>query len=142
MVVLTRLQAVPLSVLTSPFTIDAQSQLQPDPSDETTALLRVLIHEAEKPAFGKDVPTVPQWTDPPHAIVLAQAILYAVLATSLHIPRDARQAMVESIHFHRYAWDPRRSQLEPQRRRHRRVVLRPCDDDIAVGAASCPAVPF
>ena len=83
MVVLTRLQAVPLSVLTSPFTIDAQSQLQPDPSDETTALLRVLIHEAEKPAFGNDVPTVPQWTDPPHAIVLAKAILYASLAASI-----------------------------------------------------------
>ena len=83
MVVLTRLQAVLLSVVTSPFIIDAQSQLQPDLSNETTALPRVLTHVAEKPAFGNDVPTVPQWTGPPHAIVLAQAILYASLASSI-----------------------------------------------------------
>jgi len=33
--------------------------------------------------FGDHVPTVPQWTGPPHKIVYVQAMLYASLATSL-----------------------------------------------------------
>ena len=33
--------------------------------------------------FGDDVPTVPQWTSPPHTIVHVQAMLYASLAASL-----------------------------------------------------------
>ena len=36
-----------------------------------------------KTTFGNDVPTIPQWTGPPPAIVQVQAILYASLAASL-----------------------------------------------------------
>ena len=33
--------------------------------------------------FGKDVPTIPQWSGPPHTVVRVQAMLYTSLAASL-----------------------------------------------------------
>jgi len=59
------------------------SQLQPDPNEETAALLRVLIYKVDNTSFGGSVPPIPQWSGPPHTIVQVQAILYASLATSL-----------------------------------------------------------
>ena len=69
--------------MTSAFIIHVQPLLQPDANDETAALLRVLIHKFDNTTFGNDVPTVPQWTGPPRAIIQVQAILYASLAASL-----------------------------------------------------------
>ena len=71
------------SAVTSAFIIQVDPQIQPNPNNETTALLRVLIHKIDNTTFGNDVPTLPQWTGPPRALVQVQAILFASLATSL-----------------------------------------------------------
>jgi len=83
MPMLTWSQAGLFSAVTSAFIIDVQSQLWPDPNDETAALLRVLIHKIDNTTFGDNPPTIPQWAGPPHPIIQVQAILYASLATSL-----------------------------------------------------------
>ena len=70
------------SAVTSAFIIQIGSQLQPDPNDETAALLRVLIYKIDNTTFGPNVPTLPHWTGPPRAIVQVQATLYASLAIS------------------------------------------------------------
>ena len=80
---LTRSQAGLFSAVTSAFIIEVHSHLQPDPNDETAALLRVLIHKIDNTTFGNDPPTIPQWTGPPQTIVHVQAILLASLAASL-----------------------------------------------------------
>ena len=67
----------------SVFIIDVNSQLQPDPSDETAALLRVLIYKIDNTTFCNNVPTIPQWTGLPHTTVEVQAILFVSLAASL-----------------------------------------------------------
>ena len=69
--------------MASAFIIQVQPQLQPDPNEESAALLRVLIHKIDNTTFGDDVPKVPQWSGPPRTIVQVQAILYASLAASL-----------------------------------------------------------
>jgi hypothetical protein len=46
--------------VTSAFIIEVDSKLQPDPGDETAALLRVLIYEINNNAFGGNVPAIPQ----------------------------------------------------------------------------------
>ena len=71
------------SSVTSAFIVEANSQLQPDPNDETAALLRVLIHKIDNTTFGNNPPALPQWTGPPRMIVHVQAILFASLAASL-----------------------------------------------------------
>ena len=77
------MQAGLFSAVTSAFIIQVQPELQSDPNEETAALLRVLIHKIDNTTFLDDVPTIPQWSGPPHAIVQVQAILYASLAASL-----------------------------------------------------------
>ena len=54
--------------------------------------------------------------------------------TSLRLPRNARQAVVESIHSHRHARNRHRTQpaSTAKTRRHRRVVLRPRDGGVVV----------
>ena len=70
--------------MTSAFIIEVNSQLRPDPNEESAALLRVLIYKTDNTTFGDDVPTLPpRWTGPPHTAVQVQAILYASLAASL-----------------------------------------------------------
>ena len=69
--------------MTSAFIIEVDSQLQPDPGDETAALLRVLIYKIDNSTFGNDAPTLPQWGGPPRTLVHVQAILFASLAASL-----------------------------------------------------------
>ena len=69
--------------MASAFIIEVNSELKPDPNDETAALLRVLLYKIDNTTFGKDVPPLPQWSGPPHAIVQVQAVLFASLAASL-----------------------------------------------------------
>ena len=69
--------------MASAFVLEVQSQLQPDPNEETAALLRVLLYKVDNTTFGGQTPTIPQWTGPPHTIVQVQAMLYASLAASL-----------------------------------------------------------
>ena len=77
-------QAGLFSAVTSAFIVEVNSELQPDPNQETAALLRVILYNMNNTTFGKDIPTIPQpWTGPPRAIIQVQAILYASLAASL-----------------------------------------------------------
>ena len=69
--------------MTSVFIIEVNSQLKPDPNEDSAALLRVLIHKMDNTTFGNNVPTIPQWTGPSPTIVHVQAILFASLAVSL-----------------------------------------------------------
>ncbi|KAF9780460.1 hypothetical protein BJ322DRAFT_1011923, partial [Thelephora terrestris] len=71
------------SAVTSAFIIEVDSKLQPDPSEETAALLRVLIYKIDSTTFGNEVPPLPQWNGPPPTMVHVQAILLTSLAASL-----------------------------------------------------------
>src|SRR6266478_4739959 len=94
-------QAGLFSAVTSAFIIEVNSKLQPDPNQETAALLRVLIHKVDNTTFGDDVPTIPQpWTGPPHVMVQVQAILFASLAASL---LSSLLAMLGKQWLNRYA---------------------------------------
>ena len=105
--------------MTSAFIIEVNSQLQPDPNEETAALLRVLIHKVDNTTFGSDVPNVPQWSGPPHVIVQVQAILFASLAASLF---SAFLAMLGKQWVNRYASvDMRGSAIERSQNRQRKV---------------------
>jgi len=104
--------------VTSAFIIQVQPQLQPDPNDETAALLRVLIHKIDNTTFGDDIPAVPQWSGPPRTIVQVQAILYASLAASLF---SAFLAMLGKQWLNRYASiDVRGSSIERGQNRQRK----------------------
>jgi hypothetical protein len=95
------------------------SQLQPDPSDETHALLRILIYKMDNTTFGSNVPTVPQWTGPPRAIVHVQAILFASLVVSLF---SAFLAMLGKQWLNRYdSADIRGSVVERSQNRQRKL---------------------
>ena len=114
-----RRQAGLFSAVTSAFIIEVNSQLQPDPNEETAALLRVLIHKVDNTTFGDDVPSIPQWTGPPHTIVQVQAILFASLAASLF---SAFLAMLGKQWVNRYASiDMRGSAIERSRNRQRKL---------------------
>ena len=76
-------QAGLFSAVASAFIIQVDSQVQPDPNEETAALLRVLIYKIDNTTFGNDVPTIPKWTGPPPSMVQVEAILFASLAISL-----------------------------------------------------------
>ena len=113
------LQAGLFSAVTSAFIIQVQPQLQSDPNEETAALLRVLIHKIDNTTFGSNVPTVPQWSGPPHMIVQVQAILYASLAASLF---SAFLAMLGKQWLNRYASiDMRGSAIERSQNRQRKL---------------------
>ena len=105
--------------MTSAFIIEVNSQLQPDPNEETAALLRILIHKVDNTTFGDNVPTVPQWTGPPRKIVHVQAILFASLAASLFA---AFLAMLGKQWLNQYASvDIRGSAIERGRNRQRKL---------------------
>jgi len=104
--------------VTSAFIIQVQPQLQPDTGEETTALLRVLIHKIDNTTFGGDAPALPQWSGPSRAIVQVQAILYASLAASLF---SAFLAMLGKQWLNRYASvDMRGSVVERSQNRQRK----------------------
>jgi len=103
----------------SAFIIQVQSGLQPDPNEETAALLRVLIYKIDNTTFGSNVPTVPQWSGPPHSIIQVQAILYASLAASL---LSAFLAMLGKQWLNRYvSVDMRGSTIERSQNRQRKL---------------------
>ena len=105
--------------MTSAFIIEVNSQLQPDPNDETAALLRVLIYKIDNTTFGEHTPSIPQWTGPPRAIVQVQAILFASLTASLF---SAFLAMLGKQWLNRYASiDMRGSAIERSQNRQRKL---------------------
>jgi len=105
--------------VTSAFITQVGSQLQPDPNEETAALLRVLIYKFDNTTFGNNVPTLPQWAGPQRTIVQVEAILYASLATSLF---SAFLAMLGKQWLNRYAsTDMRGSTIERSQNRQRKL---------------------
>ena len=105
--------------MTSAFIIQVQTQLQPDPNEETAALLRVLIYKIDNTTFSDNIPAVPQWSGTPHATVQAQAILYASLAASLF---SAFLAMLGKQWLNRYASiDMQGSAIERSQNRQRKL---------------------
>ena len=94
-------QAGLFSAITSAFIVEVNSELQPDPNQESAALLCVILYNMNNTTFGDNVPTIPQpWTGPPPAIAQVQAILYASLAASLFA---AFLAMLSKQWLNRYA---------------------------------------
>ena len=72
------------SAVSSAFVIDIYSKLQPDPSDQTAALLRAILLTLNHSAIQNQtlaVPTIPQ--NPPSEIVTATSLLFASLLISL-----------------------------------------------------------
>ena len=105
--------------MTSAFIIEVNSQLQPDPNNETAALLRVLIYKIDNTTFGNNVPTLPQWTGPPHMAVQVQAVLFASLTVSLF---SAFLAMLGRQWLNRYeSIDMRGSAIERSHNRQRKL---------------------
>ena len=105
--------------MTSAFIVEVNSELQPDPNEETAALLRVLIHKVDNTTFGNDVPSIPQWAGPPQTIVQVQAILFASLATSLF---SAFLAMLGKQWLNRYtSVGMRGSAVERSQNRQRKL---------------------
>ena len=105
--------------MASAFIIEVNSQLQPDPNDETAALLRVLIYKIDNTTFGDTPPTLPQWTGPPYTIVQVQAILFASLAASLF---SSLLAMLGKQWLNQYASiDMRGSAIERSQNRQRKL---------------------
>ena len=105
--------------MTSAFIIEVDSQLQPDPGDETAALLRVLIYKIDNTTFGNNVPALPQWDGPPRTLVHVQAILFTSLAASLF---SAFLAMLGKQWLNRYqSTDMRGTAIERSRNRQRKL---------------------
>ena len=105
--------------MTSAFVIEVHSHLQPDPNDDTAALLRVLIHKIDNTTFGNNPPPLPQWAGPPHTIVHVQAILLASLAASL---LSAFLAMLGKQWLNRYvSTDIRGTAIERSQNRQRKL---------------------
>jgi len=112
-------QAGLFSAVTSAFIIEVNSQFQPDPNEETTALLRVLIHQMNNTIFGDHIPTVPQRSGPPRTIIHVQSMLYASLAASLFA---AFLAMLGKQWLNRYAsTDMRGSAIQRSQNRQRKL---------------------
>ena len=105
--------------MVSAFIVHVQPQLQSDPSEETAALLRVLIYKIDNTTFGDDVPVVPQWSGPPRRIIQVQVILYASLAASIF---SAFLAMLGKQWLNRYASiDMRGSGIERSQNRQQKL---------------------
>ena len=112
-------QAGLFSAVTSAFIIQVDSQLRPDSGDDTAALLRILLYKMDNTTFGNEVPTLPQWTGPPPAIVHVQAILFASLSASL---LSAFLAMLGKQWLNRYAsTDTRGSAIDRCQNRQRKL---------------------
>ena len=77
------MQAGLLSTVISAFIIYINPKLELDPSEESSALLRVLIYKIDNTTFGGDVPGLPEWTGPTSTVIATQALLYLSLASTL-----------------------------------------------------------
>ena len=112
-------QAGLFSAVTSAFIIEVNSELQPDPNQESAAL-HVILYNMNNTTFGDNVPTIPQpWTGPPPAIAQVQAILYASLAASLFA---AFMVMLSKQWLNRYASvNMRVSAIERSQNRQRKL---------------------
>ena len=78
------LQAGLFSAVSSAFVIDVHSNLQPDPNEQSAALLRAILLTLNQSAIPGETPTVPPiQEDPASEIVTATCLMYASLLVSL-----------------------------------------------------------
>ena len=78
------LQAGLFSAVSSAFVIDIQSKLQPDPNEQSAALLRAILLTLNRSALPPEAATIPSThEDPPSEIVAASSLMYASLSISL-----------------------------------------------------------
>ena len=78
------LQAGLFSAVSSAFVIDVHSGLQPDPNEQSAALLRAILLTLNKSAIPNEAPTVPPAQEnPPSEIVTVTGLMYASLLISL-----------------------------------------------------------
>ena len=72
------------SAVSSAFIIDIYKQLQPDPTDQSAALLRAILLTLNHSAIPNETPAVPATQqNPPSEIVLVNCLLFASLLMSL-----------------------------------------------------------
>jgi hypothetical protein len=78
------LKAGLFSAVSSAFVIDVHSNLKPDPSEQSAALLRVILLTLNQSAIPGENPTIPPvQEDPPSEIVTVTGLMYASLLISL-----------------------------------------------------------
>ena len=78
------LQAGLLSAVSSAFLIDIQSKLEPDPNEQSAALLRAILFTLNQSALPAETATVPPIHEPPPGeIVTVSSLMYASLFISL-----------------------------------------------------------
>jgi len=78
-----------------------------------------MLYKLDNTTFGGDIPSLPQWTGAPHAIIQVQAILYASLAASVF---SAFLAMLGKQWLNRYALiDMRGTAVERSQDRQRKL---------------------
>ena len=78
------LQAGLFSAVSSAFIIDVHSNLQPDPNEQSAAILQAILLALNQPAIPGETPTVPPvQEDPASEIVTATCLMYASLLISL-----------------------------------------------------------
>ncbi|KIJ29281.1 hypothetical protein M422DRAFT_118535, partial [Sphaerobolus stellatus SS14] len=71
------------SAVSSSFIVDMTSDLQPDPSDTTNALLKMLVLRANGNLSSNAEIQMQAWTGPSISVIWIQALAYAGLSTSL-----------------------------------------------------------
>ena len=76
-------QAGLFSAVSSAFVIDVHSNLQPDPNEQSVALLRAILLTLNQSAIPGETPTVPSQKDPSSEIVTVTCLMYASLLFSL-----------------------------------------------------------
>jgi hypothetical protein len=76
-------QAGLFSAVSSAFVIDVHSNLQPDPNEQSAALLRAILLTLNQSAIPGETPAVPPTQDPSSEIVIVTCLMYASLMISL-----------------------------------------------------------
>ena len=72
------------SAVSSAFVIDVHSNLQPDPNQQSAALLRAILITLNQSAIPGEIPTVPPVQQhPPSEIVTVSCLIYASLMISV-----------------------------------------------------------
>ncbi|KAF9789629.1 hypothetical protein BJ322DRAFT_1105488 [Thelephora terrestris] len=73
-----------LAATITSFIVYIQPQLQENSTDDTAALLRLLLYNTNQSIFtGESVPELPTWPGAPIILTIAQIMLYACLAGTL-----------------------------------------------------------
>lgn len=112
-------QAGLFSAVTSGFVLNIQNAIQPDPNEETAALLRVLIYKMDNTTFGGQPPPLQAWSGPDHDIVVCQTVLYTSLGISL---LAAFLAMLGKQWLNRFGKvEVRGSEIDESRNRQRKL---------------------